>query len=532
MKKNLLLPISLLALGLFAVQHLAITGTSARTFAGSDDEPDNSSGQYYPLSRPFYLYSTQPSVSACINSSALLTGGVARSIPTRVSCAASLIPANAIAVTGNLTVTNPTSNSGSISVYPGDDNPPVTVNSVYGPGQTFTNSFTVGLGSDGAFKVLASSSNIHVVVDINGYFAPPTGGGLYYHSLPNSTRLVNTRPDSSACFAPGAPLTGGAEYTQQASGTCSSIPATAKAIVGITTIINPSASGAIALYPAGDSSTTPTLNYSMNQTVSNTFTIELGDSGTFSFTSSATTDLIVDVNGYYSEEASDANGPGLMFRPTTPCRGVDTRGTVGELGGPPLVGGSTRSFPIRSSACGIPSTARSYSLNVTVVPSGPLNSLTLWPTGQPKPDNSILQSPNGQITTNAAIVPAGIGGAINTFSSDNTHVILDINGYFTPVAPVLSITGAELKGKKLEVSVGGLTTASFDAELASIEAQAKGPVILVDGVEQKASRIDATTLSSKKAGKKIKKLPSGSQVRLQVKDTDGRVSEEFIFVRP
>jgi hypothetical protein len=33
---------------------------------------------------------------------------------------------------------------------------------------------------------------------------------------------------------------------------------------------------------------------------------------------------------------------------------------------------------------------------------------------------------------NAAIVPAGTGGAINAFASNATQLILDINGYFAP----------------------------------------------------------------------------------------------------
>jgi hypothetical protein len=33
---------------------------------------------------------------------------------------------------------------------------------------------------------------------------------------------------------------------------------------------------------------------------------------------------------------------------------------------------------------------------------------------------------------NAAIVPAGTNGAISIYVTDNTHVILDIDGYFAP----------------------------------------------------------------------------------------------------
>jgi hypothetical protein len=60
---------------------------------------------------------------------------------------------------------------------------------------------------------------------------------------------------------------------------------------------------------------------------------------------------------------------GLFFIPVTPCRIADTRKADGPFGGPSLASGTTRSFVIPNSACGIPSTASAYSLNVTVVPS-------------------------------------------------------------------------------------------------------------------------------------------------------------------
>ena len=37
---------------------------------------------------------------------------------------------------------------------------------------------------------------------------------------------------------------------------------------------------------------------------------------------------------------------------------------------------------------------------------------------------------DGRIKSNAAIVPAGTGGAVSVFASNTTDVILDINGYF------------------------------------------------------------------------------------------------------
>lgn len=121
----------------------------------------------------------------------------------------------------------------------------------------------------------------------------------------------------------------------------------------------------------------------------------------------------------------------LNFVAVTPCRIADTRLTVGTFGGPSMAAGSTRSFPVPSSSCSIPPTALAYSLNVTVVPlAGGLGYLTLWGTGQTQPYVSTLNSETGLITANAAIVPAGTNGAINVFVTDETDVILDIDGYF------------------------------------------------------------------------------------------------------
>ena len=72
------------------------------------------------------------------------------------------------------------------------------------------------------------------------------------------------------------------------------------------------------------------------------------------------------------------------------------------------------------------------SLNATVVPTGFLGYLTVWPTGLSQPFVSTLNAYDGQVTANALIVPAGTGGAASAFASHTTHLILDIGGYFAP----------------------------------------------------------------------------------------------------
>ncbi len=117
-------------------------------------------------------------------------------------------------------------------------------------------------------------------------------------------------------------------------------------------------------------------------------------------------------------------GFGLRFVPVAPCRLADTRYTS------ILAGGTARDFAIPQSGCGIPSTAQAYSLNVTAVPAGYLGYLTAWPTGQARPNASTLNSWQGTVVANAAIVPAGADGAVSVYVSNATDVILDVNGYF------------------------------------------------------------------------------------------------------
>ncbi len=124
----------------------------------------------------------------------------------------------------------------------------------------------------------------------------------------------------------------------------------------------------------------------------------------------------------------------LQFVAVTPCRVVDTRLAPGPFGGPPLQGQTSRDFAIPDGACSIPNTATAYSLNVTVVPHGTLGYLTVWPAGQTRPTLSTLNSLDGRIKANAAIIPAGSGEAISVYATNTTDVVLDIDGYFVPAA--------------------------------------------------------------------------------------------------
>jgi len=133
----------------------------------------------------------------------------------------------------------------------------------------------------------------------------------------------------------------------------------------------------------------------------------------------------------YLDNVAIVEGPsGLRLVPVTPCRVADTRGATGTFGGPSITGGNSRDFPIPQGSCGIPPTAAAYALNVTAVPHGSLNYLTIWPAGASQPVVSTLNSYDGRTKANAAIVPAGSNQAVSVYVTNTADVILDINGYF------------------------------------------------------------------------------------------------------
>jgi lysophospholipase L1-like esterase len=113
----------------------------------------------------------------------------------------------------------------------------------------------------------------------------------------------------------------------------------------------------------------------------------------------------------------------------TPCRAVDTR-----LTGGPIAAGTSQSFNPAGGACNIPLPNTGpivYATNVTVIPHGPLDYLSVWPTGAAQPLVSTVNSPDGRVKANAALATGGSGGEISVYATGTTDLVLDVSGYFT-----------------------------------------------------------------------------------------------------
>ena len=338
------------------------------------------------------------------------------------------IPSTAQAYSLNVTAVPPAPLT-YLTIWPAGQTQPYvsTLNSF--DGQVVANAAIVPAGTAGAISVFVSNLT-DVIIDIDGYFAPPAAQGLAFYPL-TPCRIADTRGTTGTFGGPQMAATSTRNFPVTSS-TCN-VPANAQAYSLNMTVVPPAALIYLTTWPAGEvQPTVSTLNSFNGRIVANAAIVPAGAGGAIDVYVSNDSDVIIDINGYF---APPGNPGALYFYKAAPCRIADTRtgaGFAAEFGPPALAANSARTFAIQSSACGLPATAQAYSFNMTVVPPGPLLYLTSWPTGVTQPVVSTLNAFNGTVVANAAIVPAGTGGSISVFVSDTTDFILDVNGYFAP----------------------------------------------------------------------------------------------------
>jgi hypothetical protein len=113
---------------------------------------------------------------------------------------------------------------------------------------------------------------------------------------------------------------------------------------------------------------------------------------------------------------------------------VDTRNTTGpDAGAPSLAAGETR-LVATAGKCGIPSSAKSLSANMTITGPAAAGYLTLFPADAAGPplSSSINFLPGRTRANNAILLLAGDGTGIKVFngSAGTADFVLDANGWF------------------------------------------------------------------------------------------------------
>jgi hypothetical protein len=332
------------------------------------------------------------------------------------------VPASGVsAVVLNMTVTSPTAD-GYLTVYPTGTARPVVSNLNWAPGDTVPNLVVVKLGSGGRLSLFNSAGATHVIADVAGWYSDfESSPGVRYVPLVPS-RLLDTRLGATR-LGPGASL------ELQVTGRGGVPQFGAQAAVLNVAVTQPTASSYLTVHPTGEARPTASnLNFDPGETVSNRVFAKLGSGGRVTiFNSSGSTDVVVDVGGWYTDPA--LAGQTGAYTPLQPQRIVDTRLGLG-LGGR-LGPGQTVDVQVTGRG-NVPSSGVSaVVLNVTVVEPEAHGFLTLYPSGATRPLASDLNYAPNETRANLAVVAVGSGGRVSVFTPVGTHLIFDVAGWYS-----------------------------------------------------------------------------------------------------
>ncbi len=337
-----------------------------------------------------------------------------------------VIPSDAVAVTGNVTVVGQTA-AGYLSVTPVSTAAPTTSTINFPIGDVRANNFTTPLGPGGTLAVVykaAAGKKSHVIVDITGYFLADS---LHAEYIPvDNFRALDTRTSIglSGKFVANVPRT----LDLGAQG----LPTDAVAITANLTVVGQTKGGYLSVTPDPTiNPSTSTLNFPAGDVRANglTVAVDAGDVSIVYKAASGTTDVLVDISGYYS-----SLGGGLLFYPLPPSRLLDTRsGVLSSALAGSFSAGTSRSF-VADGLAGIPYLGDSLTGNLTVVGQTKAGFVSLTAVPIAKPMTSTLNLPAGDVRANGVTAFIGFDGNdsliyIATHGA-KTQLILDVTGYF------------------------------------------------------------------------------------------------------
>ncbi len=374
------------------------------------------SGTYHPIA-PVRILDTRRALGL---SSPLVSGHS----QTFMVAGQGIVPAGAIAVTGNVTISRAT-RAGYVRFGPSVATNSSTIN--FPAGDNRANGVTMGLAADGSLSALFNASDgrvgasqVQLIFDLTGYFMPDPSGATFIPVTP--TRIVDTRRALGISTA----LTPGTVATFNVAG-LAGVPANAVAVTGNATVTRASGAGYVTVAPQlGPSLTTSTVNFRASDTRANNVTVQLSGGKlqvAYSGPSRTSVQFIFDVTGYFVPDAS-----GATFVPLTPGRIVDSRSSLGFRG--PLLSGGWATFSVVGKAS-VHNTAVAVVGNLTCTRQTVSGWLAIAPGHTAT--TSTLNFPPADNRANGFVSLLGPGGTLTVSFSKvggSTHAIVDVLGYY------------------------------------------------------------------------------------------------------
>ena len=402
-----------------AAQIFAGGAVSAPTTTSTTAVPATVAGRYTPLT-PARILDTRDG-----------TGGVGGATPSggtvdvQVTGRGGIPATDVAAVAMTVTATQP-STGGYLTMFPSGTARPLAANLNFAAGETVSNLVVVKVGPNGKIGMYNANGATHVVIDVAGWYSGTGTGNAGRLQTTVPSRILDTRDGTGG----GVRLGPGASLDLQVSGR-GGVPASGVQ-AGVVNVIatGTTATGYLTVYPTGEARPlAANVTFVANSTVASRAMVKLGAGGKVTiFNGAGSTDVIVDVSGWYSD-ASTAGTLGVLA-PVTPARILDTRNGTG---GPSSPVSSSGTVEVQvAGRGGVPASgARAVVLNATVTQPAAGGYLTIFPTGTARPLASDLNFAGGETQANLVVVQLGTGGKVTLFAAAGTHVIFDVAGWIS-----------------------------------------------------------------------------------------------------
>ena len=265
-------------------------------------------------------------------------------------------------------------------------------------------------GSSTRFNAAALS--IEVTTAAGHRSVPVQGGGEFTPVSP--TRIMDTRATGPSAGVGGYTTPFGVDETRPVSVAGNGgVPGGATAAVINITVTGSTANGYLTSWAFPDAKpNTSSTNWAAGQVRASTMVVPIGDYGLINVYTSQSTNVIIDVFGYFGGNTAAT----AKYGPVTPERVYDTRPSSG------FAASETRNISV--TAAGVPTGASAAVVNLTVVGATSAGFLSLSGSS-----TSIVNFPaTGQSIANLAFAPVSAGN-ITITASAATHVIVDVIGY-------------------------------------------------------------------------------------------------------
>jgi peptidoglycan hydrolase-like protein with peptidoglycan-binding domain len=345
------------------------------------------------------------------------------------------VPANASAVALNITAVGPSA-PGYVTVWPCDVARPEASNLNFVANAVVANGVIAPVGDRGTVCFFSNQAT-DLLVDIAGWFSGASGGSpTFVGAAPK--RLLDTR---NAVGGPRVRIPAGGTITlpmagaamQRTDGVAERLPANATAVAMNVTAVGPSQAGYFTVWPCGaPRPEASNVNFAPGSVVANGVVASLGSGGAVCIYSSAESDVLVDVLGWFSDGAGRPPYVGSV-----PLRLVDTRNAIGGPRGV-ITPNAPKAVPVRGVtvvvdgvAQRVPADATAVALNVTMTETQGDGYATVWPCGTPRPEASNVNFTKGATVANGVVAPVGADGSVCIYTFANSHLLVDIAGWFT-----------------------------------------------------------------------------------------------------